>query len=68
MRFTRPWAAVWARAAADPDSEPAGLAMAARGLVLVGGCPGKGDGVGRGGAGGCSGGNGLGISGPLNFT
>ena len=53
MRFTRPWA---------------GLAVAAREPVLAGGCSGKGDGVGRGGAGGCPGGNGLGISGPMNFT
>jgi hypothetical protein len=35
MRLSRPWAAVWGRAAADPeDSEPAGLAVA---VVLAAG-------------------------------
>jgi hypothetical protein len=58
-RFT--WA-VLSRAAADLDLE---RPVEARAPVAGGGCPGKGDG--RGGSGGCSGGNGLGISGPMNF-
>ena len=64
MRFT--WA-VLSRAAADLDLVRVGLAVAARGPVLVEDAPAKGDGDGRGGDGGCTGGNGLGISGPKNF-
>ena len=62
MRFT--WA-VLSTLEAGPDLEQGGWQWRLCDRP-GGGCPGKGDDVGRGGSG-CSGGNGLGRSGPLNF-
>jgi hypothetical protein len=50
-----------------PGLGAGGVGRGGSGTGPGGGLPGKGDGDGRGGSGGCSGGKGLGMSGPLNF-